>query len=375
MTKIIDVKEVPGSRLDEALATKIFNLINAFANYGFNRSHAAAYGVIGYRTAYLKAHYPHEFLAASMNLDMNSTEKLAEFAKEMRRTGIAFRGPDVNKSDVRFSVEKDPKCRLGKAVRWALSGIKGVGEQAMAELVAERKAKGPFASFHDFVRRTAGGHLNKRAYEGLIRAGALDGLHPNRAAMLAALDGVLQMAQSDAKTRNAGQVSLFDFVAPPPEMDRLPDVPEMPKLERLQAEFDVLGMFLTGHPIEAAERRLSRRRGRATVRQAFDPSFKPMGRESVIGALVMSMRTRLTRKNELMAILQISDATAVGEAVIFASDFERYRNTLKPGGAYVLTCNIEQRKDENGQRTEERQIIVRGVEPLNLDEELDGKAA
>lgn len=369
MAKIKTFKEVPNTKLDEALATEIFNLINAFANYGFNRSHAAAYAVIGFQTAYLKAHHPAEFYAASMNLDLSNIEKLAQFAKEMRRAGAAFSGPDVNKSQARFSVDSTNDKKI---VRWALSGIKGVGEQAMNHVITERQAGGAYKSFHDFVRRTAGNHLNKKAYENLIKAGALDSLHKNRAEMLFNLTPVLAGATADAKSKNSNQVSLFDFVPPPATTDRMSAVPENPRTAVLQAEFDVLGMYLSGHPIESAEDKLRRRRGRATLKQVFDPSWKaPTGRDKAyIGALLTDVFIRTTKKGEPMARLTLSDPTGTSEAVIFPRALAACRSLLNVGEAFVFGCTIEQVKDDAGELTGERKIVVETVEALRLDDNL-----
>lgn len=369
MAKIRTITEVAGTKIDPGLAETIFLQVEAFANYGFNRSHAAAYGVIGFQTAYLKAHYPHEFYASSMNLDLHNIEKLAEFAKEMRRVRLPFSGPDVNRSQVRFSVERDENG--AKRVRWALTGIKGVGETAMRDVLEERQQGGAYASFQDFVRRTAGKTLNKKAYEGLIRAGALDSLHPNRAEMLKNLDSVLANATADAKSKNSGQVSLFDFIPAPVDNERMVSAKEMNRFDLLQGELEMLGFYLTGHPIEEVEDKLARRRGRATISQALDPRWKPMGRETPIGALLADLRIRTTRKGDPMAILKLSDPTGLAEAVMFPNDFARLRSQLVPGTAFVFMCGIENEKDEMGNATETRKLIARNAEPLRLRDDLE----
>jgi DNA polymerase-3 subunit alpha len=383
MTKIVAIEEIAGTKLEPNLAQQIFDLILKFANYGFNRSHAAAYGMIGFQTAWLKAHHPHEFYAASMNLDLANIEKLAEFAKEMRRAGIPFSGPDVNKSQSYFSVEKatnikklmtasnDQKAGIKtKTVRWALSGIKGVGEQAMADLIAEREQNGAYKTFHDFVKRTGGKTLNKRGYENLIKAGALDSLHPNRAEMLFNLADVLGGATADQKSKNTGQASMFDLMPQVEADQRMKACQEQPRITQLQNEYDVLGMFISGHPIEQAEGKLKARKDRATIRQALDPEFR-VGKQVVIGALLMGVRLRTTKAGEPMGILTISDPSGSSEAVMFPKTFARYNARLNSGEAFVVTCGVEKSKEEG---SDERKLIVNDIESLKLDETIQ-KAA
>ncbi len=340
--------------IDEATASAIFDLIARFADYGFNRSHAAAYAVIAFRTAFLKRHLPHEFYASSMNLDISTTEKLAEFFVELKREKLAVLGPDINASQALFSVQKTGS---GKAVRWALAGVRGVGIPAMEFLVAERKANGPFKTLSDFVERTVG-NLNKRAFENLIRAGALDRLPGTREAKLTGLPRILKRAQTEAKEKQTTQTSLFDLgMTTPSASERLPDLPEMSRLSLLNGEFETLGVYLSGHPLDTLEDHIRRTSARS-LNQVLGGAI-PRGNVK-IAVLVNKMILKTTRNNEPMAVLLISDATGNAEVVVFPSDFQRLRARLGENSAYIFDAAI---RDRDG----ERQILVNDAELLPLE--------
>ena len=230
-----------------------------FAGYGFNKSHAAAYALVAYQTAYLKANYPVEFLAASMTLDMGNTDKLNLFRQELSRLGIALLPPDINRSEVDVRGRARPKT--GKpAIRYALAAVKGVGAQAMREIVAERAAKGAFKDLFDFAGRLDTKSFNRRQFESLVKAGAFDCLNPNRAQTFAAADLLLRQASRAAEERESRQESLFggiDQRASPPRPS-LPVVADWPPVERLQHEFDAIGFYLSSHPLDPYGKSLER---------------------------------------------------------------------------------------------------------------------
>src|SRR5690606_2752231 len=202
------------SGIDKAKANELFDLIDKFAGYGFNKSHAAAYAVLSYQTAWLKTHYPEEFYAASMCFDMHQSEKLAVFVDDLRRNGFVLLGPDINHSEAEFIVEQTD---MGHAVRYALAGIRNVGEKAMEQVVAERQANGPFASLEDVFRRMPPGAMNRRQLESLAGSGAFDAFEPNRAKVLANADILLAVAEASVRERTSGQAGLFggaDHVEP-----------------------------------------------------------------------------------------------------------------------------------------------------------------
>ena len=349
------VEGATANGIDQATAEAIFDLIARFASYGFNKSHAAAYAVIAFRTAYLKRHVPYEFFAASMNLDITKAEKLAEFVRECRRADLRIDAPDVNASQARFDVRRD-KTGQACAVRYALSALRGVGTQAMDQLVQERTANGRFQSLDDLVQRTIP-WLNRKAYEGLIKGGACDRFGKSRQAMLTALDQLIRSAQSEHKESQSGQGSLLDMMNLQTP-DRVPDAPEMDRIALLTAEYEVLGFYLSGHPLDATADTLARA-GAVTIARALSPEVTP-GKDVRIGALITNLQARQTRKQTLMAVLTLSDPTGEYEAVVFPDDYERYRDTLKAGEAFVFRVGV-------GERDGMRQLSVRDVDPLVLD--------
>lgn len=346
--------------IEESVAIEIFELIARFANYGFNKSHAAAYALIAFHTAWLKAHYPHEFFAASMNMDMDKVEKIAEFYQECRRVDLSILPPDINASEAKFSVVKHGQQ---KSIRYALAAIRGVGVTAMKDLIEERNKNGRFTSLSDLVQRTVK-FMNRRSYEGLIKAGALDSLHGNRGALLEALNPCLKEAQSETKRKETGQVSFFDNFLTPPETTKIPDIPEMPYLERLSNEFNALGVHISGHPLNAAQRRLKTIRAHQLV-DIFNPVNHING-DVKFGALLIKLQVKMSKKQEPMAILMLSDPTFQVETLLFSDMFHQYRSKLEEGSAYVITAGVS---DKDG----ERRLYIRDIEPLPLDPGMDGK--
>jgi DNA polymerase-3 subunit alpha len=232
-------------------ADAIFDLLERFAEYGFNKSHAAAYALVAYQTAYLKANYPVEFLAASMSLDMDNTDKLADFRREAVRMGIEVVAPSVNLSERQFAV------REGKII-YALAAIKGVGTHAVESIERARRGK-PFKDLADFACRVEARALNKRTLEGLVAAGAFDCLEPNRARAFAAVDTLLAHAQRSGADAASGQTQLFGGGGAAAAI-RLPDVAAWLPAERLKREYDAIGFFLSGHPLDDYQAALARLR-------------------------------------------------------------------------------------------------------------------
>ncbi|HCX66314.1 MAG TPA: DNA polymerase III subunit alpha, partial [Rhodobiaceae bacterium] len=229
---------------DKTHAANIFELVDKFAGYGFNKSHAAAYALVAYQTAWLKANHPVEFLAASMSLDLGNTDKLGIFKQEAERLGIKVSPPCVNRSEALFGVDNGE-------ILYALSAIKNVGRQAMEHLVEERRANGPFRDLFDFASRISPRLVNKRTFENLARAGAFDALNPNRAQVLASADLLLGTANAAAQERESQQDSLFGgdsgVMAAQPA---LPNVDPWYPMQRLTEEFNAVGFYLSGHPLD-----------------------------------------------------------------------------------------------------------------------------
>src|SRR5690606_23301865 len=238
-------KEVSG--IDAKRANELFDLIDKFAGYGFNKSHAAAYALLAYQTAWLKTHYPEEFYAASMCFDMHQSEKLAVFVDDLRRNGFTMLGPDMNRSEAEFTVEQ---TETGHAVRYALAGIRNVGEKAMDQIVAERTEHGLFESLEDLFRRVPPGAMNRRQLEGLAGAGAFDSLEPNRAKVLANADMLLAVADAAVRERQSGQAGLFGGDDHAEPSLRLVEAEPWTRAEQMANERENFGFYFAAHPVE-----------------------------------------------------------------------------------------------------------------------------
>ncbi len=320
--------------LTRQLADDIFDLLAKFADYGFNKSHAAAYALIAYQTGYLKANFPVEFLAASMTLEMDNTDKLAEFRREAQRLGIRVDPPSVQRSGVRFDVVYEADGQ--GVIRYALAAIKGVGEQAVASIVAAR-ADGPFKDLGDFARRINPRIVNRRTLEALVSAGALDELEPDRARAFAGIESMLAVANQTAQTEAAGQGDIFGLAFAPDPL-RIPDHAPWMASERLQREYDAVGFFLSGHPLDEYGPLL----GRLNVQRWADfarsvkgggASGQGMGQ---IAATVLDRTERRTRSGSKMGIINFSDQSGHFEAIVFSEGLAQYRDLLEPGQAVML---------------------------------------
>ena len=248
------------NEIEAKKANEIFDILEKFAGYGFNKSHSAAYGIISYQTAYLKANHPVDFMAGVLACELGNSDKLSHFISECAEMGISVLGPDVNESGENFTPLKSDNDNLS-SIRFGLSAVKGVGDVAGKIIVEERTQNGPFRSFTDLVERVDGKSVNKRVLECLVKSGGFDALEGNRAALLADLDRAMGEAQLRRKDREAGQSNLFDLMGGSDDniseaiddfspAQSLPDVPEMEELEKLKLEKELLGFFLSGHPID-----------------------------------------------------------------------------------------------------------------------------
>ena len=331
--------------VDKAQAGRIFDQVDKFAGYGFNKSHAAAYALVAYQTAYLKANYPVEFLAASMTLDLGNTDKLNIFRQELYRLDIALLPPDINRSDVTFTVEKIVNGETHLAVRYALAAVKNVGRQAMADLVAERGAGGSFADLADFATRLGSSGANKRQFENLVRAGAFDGLDTNRKRMFEGAESVMRLANASAQERDSGQDSLFGGGSDDDNARlRLPDTLDWPVMERLTHEFEAIGSYLSAHPLDAYDGQLRRLR----VTPANEITARMAGTAPNIAGVVISKQERTSAKGNRFAFIQLSDMSGVFEVVVFSEILATSRDLLEGGQRVLLTVDI--RADGDGAR-------------------------
>ena len=316
--------------VDQAQAETIFELLAKFADYGFNKSHAAAYALVAYQTAYMKANYPVEFMAASMTMEMGNTDKLAEFRGEAQRLGIKVVPPSVNRSGVVFEVEDGQ-------ILYGLAALKGVGRQAVESIVAARGNK-PFRDLGDFARRINPRAVNKRVLESLAAAGAFDTLEPDRARACAAVDAILSAAQRAFESATVGQSELFgagggDTALP------IPAVAPLLPAERLQREYDAVGFFLTGHPLDDYAPALKRLRVQSWAE--FSRSVKAGATAGKVAGTVISRQERRTKTGNRMGIIGLSDPSGQYEAVIFSEGLQQYRDLLEPGSAVLLFLSAE----------------------------------
>ena len=337
--------------VDRSRAKYIFDLVAKFAGYGFNKSHAACYALIAYQTAWLKANYPVEFLAASMTLDMGNTDKLGVFKKEVERMGVQLRHPDINKSEVEFAVELDDSPEKaaesdGSGIRYALAAIKNVGRQAMESIISERRANGPFQTISDFASRIDPKLINKRQLENLARAGAFDSLNQNRAQVLGAVEQVLRHANSASESRATGQENLFAESGSDMPAIPLPDIEDWLLMERLSHEKDAVGFYLSSHPLEAYERALGRLRVRT-----FDEAAKVLNgsdRQLRLAGTVEGVQERTSARGNRYAFIQLSDSSGSYEVTVFSELLTSNRELLQPGTNLLL--NVEGRSDGDAPR-------------------------
>ncbi|MGE0700624.1 MAG: DNA polymerase III subunit alpha, partial [Hyphomicrobiaceae bacterium] len=388
-------------------ATYIFELVDKFAGYGFNKSHAAAYALVSYHTAYLKANYREEFLAASMTLDMANTDKLANFAAEARRSGIEVAPPCVNRSDVEFSVDPpkpspaaggqlkgqegvpaaggQPKGQEGNPaagalqkgqargrIRYALAGLKNVGSGAVATIVAERERNGRFKSLADFASRFDPKQVNKRALEMLAMSGAFDALEKNRAIVHGNADVLMAHGQRLASDKQIGISDMFG-ASDGPKLD-LKTVPGWTPMERLANEFAGVGFYLSGHPLDQYAAVLPKL---GVSRYAdFEARAGLAATAGRLAAIVVSARERRSQKGNKFAFAMFSDATGNFEAVIFSDTLARCRDLLEPGTAVVLSVEAERDGETVKMRVNTIEALDKAASMVNqgIKIVLDGKA-
>jgi len=333
--------------VDRYQADAIFDLLERFAEYGFNKSHAAAYALVAYQTAYMKANYPVEFLAASMTLDMGNTDKLAEFKSEAERLGIRVDPPSINRSSVEFGVD-------GNTIIYALAALKGVGRQAVEAIIAAREGR-KFEDLADFADRVNPRAVNKRVLESLAAAGAFDEFEQNRARVFAVMDRVLARAQRTHDTTAVGQSELFGGGgAREPVM--LAAVDAWLPAERLRREYEAIGFFLSGHPLDDYAGVLKKLRVQPWAE--FARAVKSGATAGKVAATVVARTERRTRTGSKMGIIGLSDPSGHFEAVIFSEGLAEHRDLLEPGNGVLLFLSAEVQGDDVRAR-------IQSAEPLD----------
>jgi DNA polymerase III subunit alpha len=322
--------------IEQPQAEMIFELLERFADYGFNKSHAAAYALVAYQTAYMKANYPVEFLAASMTLDMDNTDKLSEFRDEARRLGITIEPPSINRSGVVFDV-------AGNTINYALAALKGVGWQAV-EAIVEARGQRPFRDLSDFVGRINPRAVNKRVLESLAAAGAFDELEADRARVFAAADTMLAAAQREHQAHTIGALEFSFGGGDTRDAFPLPAVEAWLPAERLQKEFDAVGFFLSGHPLDDYAGMLKHMRVQSWA--DFARTVRSGASVGRVAATVVTRSEKRTRSGSKMGIVGLSDPTGHYEAVIFSEGLQQFRDVLEPGASVLLVLFAEMQGDE-----------------------------
>lgn len=340
-------------------AQKIFELIEYFAGYGFNKSHSAAYGLLAFQTAWLKCHYPKEFMAETLNSFIDRLDKVTFYINECRRLGIPVLPPDINASGTNFTATDE-------GIRFGMGAIKGVGQHPV-NLICEARAEAPFTSFEDFCTRAEiGGTLNKRVLENLIKCGAFDSLGQGTRGLLAVLDDAVGQAQQLQKARNSNQMSLFDFVEAPSLNEVRVDIPDMDdfaKEERLRFEKELLGIYVSGHPLEDYE---------AQIRRIASCTLGEIGENFdnvtvTVCGILSGIRMQTTKKGDLMAYAQLGDLEGDVDLLIFPRTLPQVRSLLEENQVCTVTGRVNIGDDE-------KKIFVETIEPLALHQVDPAKA-
>ncbi|MCK5829649.1 MAG: DNA polymerase III subunit alpha [Methylococcales bacterium] len=361
------------NKIDESIATYVFDLMEKFAGYGFNKSHSAAYALVAYQTAWLKRHYPAAFMAAVMSSDMDNTDKVVILIEECKEMELTLYSPDINLSHYKFTVNDQNEIIYG------IGAIKGVGEAAIEDLIAEREKNGLYKGLYDLCKRVELRKVNKRVLEALIKGGAFDSIDDNRAAHLAELPTVLRVADQHGKMSQTGQNDMFGLAV---NVDKSDDseayatsVEPWSEKEKLEAEKVTLGLFLTGHPIELYESELKHIRNASIGSLLADAERSKSKMEARVVGLVVEMRTRQTKKGTMMGFATLDDKTGRLEIAAFSKTFEAYKHILLKDTILVVEGAIESndfsggfslRADKLYTFEEAREMYARGI-IINLD--------
>ncbi|PWV79860.1 DNA polymerase III subunit alpha [Halomonas sp. A11-A] len=336
--------------IDKELAGNIFDLVEKFAGYGFNKSHSAAYALVSYQTAWLKAHYPGPFMAAVISTEMDNLDKVVPLIEECRNLGLTVTPPDVNVGGYKFTVDDEARVVYG------LGAIRGVGEGPIGAIVEAREAEGPFKDLFDFCRRVDPKRMNKRTLEALIRSGALDSLGPNRAVLAAALDDALKAAAQTQTNQNLGMVDMFGEAFADEEAQggdvyaEYRRVREWTDKERLAGEKETLGLYLTGHPIDEYEKELER--FVSTRISDLKPSREPQR----VAGLVVGVRTMKSKRGDTMAFLTLDDRTGRIEASLFGELYDQLRGQLEPDQVLIVEGEVSSDDYSGGLRLRGKEI-------------------
>jgi DNA polymerase-3 subunit alpha len=338
------------NNIPKAKAEKIFDLMAKFAGYGFNKSHSAAYALIAYQTAYLKAHYPAQFMAALLSCDMNNTDKVVTYINECKEHDIEVLAPDINESDKDFTVIND-------RIRFGMAAVKNVGEAALDSIIEERTKEGPFSSLEEFCSRVDLRRVNRRVLESLIKAGAFDSMQAKRSQLFAIVDQALEQAQAAQRDKQSGQISLFtvmdDATAVNYAKIPLPDIPEWKEKDKLRFEKETVGFYITGHPLHDFKDEIDA----ITDVNLTEFNEIPDGKPVRVGGLINDFKEHKSKRGDRMGFLTLEDIIGVGEVVIFPEVFAQCSHLIESEEPIIIQGVMK--KDERGGK-----IIADAVDSL-----------
>lgn len=344
--------------IDAAVANGIYDSMTDFAKYAFNKSHAACYAVVAYQTAWLKYYYPVEFMAALMTTVIDNTAKVSEYILTCRQMGIELLPPDVNEGESGFSVSKG-------RIRYALTAIKGVGRNIIDAIVAERSTYGPYSGLDDFITRNIDNELNKRVVENFIKAGAFDSFGGTRKQYMSIYQSVMDHIMGDRKNNMAGQMSLFDIVDDSMKDDfdiKLPDVGEYRKDLLLAFEKEVLGIYVSGHPLEEVEGLWRKHTTRHVSDLIYQEEIQGMlaadGEVATLGGIIADKSIKYTKNDQPMAFVTLEDLTGSVECIVFPKTYQKYANMLEVDRKVFIQGRVDAGDEQDGK------LMVQTVTPF-----------
>ncbi|UWD49451.1 DNA polymerase III subunit alpha [Clostridioides difficile] len=357
--------------VEEEIANKIFDDMIDFARYAFNKSHAAAYGVLAYETAYLKTYYPVEFMAALITSVMGNTDKVVEYIRECKALDIDVLPPDINKSFSKFSVE-------GDNIRFGLAAVKNVGVNIINNIIDERESNGLFIDLVDLVKRLDQKDTNKRVIESLIKCGAFDNISENRASLMAGYETLLESVSMDRKKNVQGQISLFDAFGDSEEdsdfqqIYSLPKRPEYEERERLNLEKEVLGMYVSGHPLSQFEKELQEKtsidNGKLNSLKEDEESFIQMNEtDAIMGGMIVNKTIKTTKRNEIMAFIELEDLYGAIEIIVFPQLLQKYNVILNEDNIIYVKGTLSIKEGENAK------LIAREIKDIKDNTDFEAK--
>ena len=358
--------ECPGcvaNGIPEKIANEIYDEMVSFASYAFNKSHAACYAYVAFQTAYLKCHYPSEFMAALMTSVLDNTDKVIEYSSECARLGIKVLPPDINISTGGFTADGD------KQIRFGLNAVKSVGRNLIEQVVEERNGH-PYTGLYDFCKRLHGNELNRRAVESLIKAGAFDGFGYNRHSLVEAVDGIVKSVESDARRNLEGQIDLFSVMAmgssdaaETADHYEIKPFPEYTYTERLQQEKEVSGLYLSGHPLDAYREQSARFASHSIKDLTGEDAHKLDNAHVCIVCTIVKNRMMTTKSNTMMAFTSVEDLTGTMEVIVFPRVLDTFRDALKENAVVVIEGRLSVREEEPSKLMAESISPIDGYDP------------